>query len=232
MHDYGQISDHLYYSEAMDSNNQYVFIGCIEKLKQYRTDDHELVKEYLFVEDVFSVVTTFDGKYAFAGISDGSVHQICVDSQTVIKDYGQIHHNFSICTMALPRDNNFFITGGNDPHVRKTSIPNRKVVQGSDITIPNRIRTMQLAPGNEILFVCHGFCNLKSIDLTDGTSKLDFETDKTAKGHGLKKILVTRDGGYMYTISNLSEFKRWSVWGRALVQDFGHLKTKIRLICD
>jgi hypothetical protein len=65
------------------------------------------------VTHIQSVITTFDRKHAFAGLTDGSLHQICIDSQKVIKNYGKVHETW-IISIAVSRDNSFLITGGRD----------------------------------------------------------------------------------------------------------------------
>lgn len=60
-------------------------------MKQYRVNDHQLVKEYPFNEAISSVITTFDSKHAFAAKEDGFLHQISIDRKQVIKNYGEIH---------------------------------------------------------------------------------------------------------------------------------------------
>jgi hypothetical protein len=66
--------------------------------------------------------------------------------------------------MAVSRDSNFLITCGHprgDFHVRKISIKSQEVVK--DFCTKDKIRkkTIQLAPGDESLFLFDEHCNLK-----------------------------------------------------------------------
>jgi hypothetical protein len=72
--------------------------------------NHQLVKKYTFNGSISALVTTFDNNYVFVSISDGSLQQICIDSQRIIKDFGGIG-GIKINSMAVTRDNKFLITG-------------------------------------------------------------------------------------------------------------------------
>jgi WD40 repeat protein len=216
---------------ATTSDSQYLFVSCQKNLKQFRVADYELVKEYTFKSRIGSVVTTFDRKHAFVGISNGSLHQICIDSQKVIKNYGKIHSD-PIISMAVSRDNNFLVTGGEDKRVTKISIPNQIVVKDYSKICHYSVAGIQLAPGDESLFVYDGECNLKLIDLTDGTIIHDFALIHKGFAYGIQSMLVTKDGEWLFTCSSDGKLKKWSVRDRALEQDFGKLAHRIRSICD
>ena len=169
-HDYGNMTDGSSGIFGMATTSEYVFLGCAQQLKQCRIDDHELVKSYPFQKDIISVITTFDSRHAFVGLTDGSLHQICIDSQTVIKDYGVNDGGDFVISMAVTRDNNFLITGLYTGTIKKISIPNQKVVKDFDRICDWMIVNMQLAPGDESLSVYDEKCNLKLVDTTDGTT--------------------------------------------------------------
>jgi WD40 repeat protein len=176
------------------------------------------------------VVTTFDGKHAFVGLFDGTLYQICIDSQKVIKNYGKIHDT-AINSMAVSRDNKFLITGGFDQRILKISIPNQKVVKQFRKIMNYYTKTIHLGPGDESLFVfdCEG--NLKLIELTDGTTVHDFGRVYNGEVLGLEQSLVTRDGEHLFTSID-QELKQWSVRGRAPLRDFGELTHSIGSMCD
>jgi len=109
-HDFGLMNDCAALRSITTSpDNVYLFVACHLILKQYRINDHELVKKYSFDELITSVVTTFDNKYVFVGMYE-NLHQICIESQKVIKDYGAVHYH-KIHLMVVTRDNKFLITG-------------------------------------------------------------------------------------------------------------------------
>jgi WD40 repeat protein len=214
----------------MTSDSQYIFVIGMKSLKQYRVDDHKLVKEYPLKRGTRSVITTFDGKHAFVGLFDGSLHQICIDSQKVIKNYGKIQDT-AINSMAVSRDNKFLIIGGFDQRILKISIPNQKVVKKFRKIMNCRTNTILLGPGDESLFVFDSEGNLKLIELTDGTTVHDFGRVYHGEVRGFQQSLVTRDGEHLFT-SIGKELKQWSVRGRAPVQDFGKLTDPIHSMCD
>jgi hypothetical protein len=74
------------------------------------------------------VITTPDNKYAFVGLVGGSRVQICIDSQTIIKDYGEIHADI-IRSMAVTTESNFMIICGDNMRVKKISIESQEVVK-------------------------------------------------------------------------------------------------------
>jgi hypothetical protein len=76
--------------------------------------------------------------------------------------------------MAVTRDNNFLITSSDDYRLRKISIPSQKVVKGFDVITPGMKPTMQVAPGDESLFVHDQYFYLRLIHLTDGITIHDF----------------------------------------------------------
>lgn len=230
-HDYGEISDYEICSMATTSDNKYVFVGCGKRLKQYRVDSHKLVKAYRFNASVNSVITTFDSKFAFARLFNGSLHQLCIRDKTVSKHYGEIAEYF-IPSMVVTRDNNFLIAGYLGEGVRKIMISNKKVVKDLYPIIPGEIATMQLTQGDESLFVYDFQGNLKLVDLADGTTIHDFTRGHPEANDRFQEILVTRDGEYLLTTSDERGFKQFSVRGRALVRDFGRLAGLIMSICD
>jgi hypothetical protein len=120
-------------------------------LKQYRVDDHELVKAYPFNTCVDSVIKTLDSKLAYVHLAMGSLHQICIDSQTVIKDYVEFYnHNYG--TLKVTSDK-YSLIMSEGTCVKKISIPDKKVVKDLGGITPQWITATQLAPGDQSLFV-------------------------------------------------------------------------------
>ncbi len=111
------------------------------------------------------MITTLDNKYAFVGLVGSSLVQICIDSQTIIKDYGEIHGDI-IRSMAVTTDSNVLITYGDDMRVKKFSIESQEVVKDFPLKY-GYYQTIMLAPGDDSLFVYDENCGLKLIDLAD-----------------------------------------------------------------
>lgn len=88
------------------SDGKYLFVTCFSALAQFRIDTHELVITYRFGKDLQTVTTSWDSMYAFVGHVDGSLSQICGESQTVTKDYGKIYSD-RILRLAVTRNNSF-----------------------------------------------------------------------------------------------------------------------------
>lgn len=176
------------------------------------------------------MVTTFDNKHIFVGLNGGSLHQICIDSHRVIKDYGNVHTH-DISTMAVTRDNNFLITGGLDKRVKKISIIEQELVKDFGKICFDWIQSIQLAPCDKRAFVYDYLCGVKLIDLISGKTVKDL--GRVHHGYStFQGMLATRDGRYLLTSSSDGTFKQWSVRERALVQDFGQLLPQIWCICD
>jgi hypothetical protein len=221
------------------SDGKYLFVACFSALAQFRIDTHELVKTYRFGKDPQTVTTSWDSKYAFVGHVDGSLTQICVESQTVTKDYGKIHSD-RILRLAVTRDNNFLVTGNESGEAKIISIESQTIFRefdkiGGQIAGDNlfwNIGATQLARGDQSLFPYDDSCNLKLMDLTDGTTIKDFgQAHDSWVGPGKSKV-ATGGGEYVFTISKKGDLKQWSVAGVALVGHFGNISDKIYGICD
>jgi hypothetical protein len=90
----------------------------------------QMIKDYGIVFDndgVFSIITTPDIKYLFAGSSvGGRLKQISLESQEVVHDYGKIHDGTIAC-LETTRDTKWLIIDSNDKHVYRISVENREV---------------------------------------------------------------------------------------------------------
>jgi WD40 repeat protein len=231
-YDYPRLLKTTILSIATTPNNQYLLVGCFLELRLYQLNNHKIVKKHHFPSAINSVITTSDNQWAFVGLQVGSICQISLDSHTVIKSCNKTTCQ-PIYSMAVTRDNNFLITGGSDFfHVGKISIKSQEVVK--DFCRKDRmfIKTIQLAPGDQSLFVYGRHCVLKLIDLTDGRVIKDFGNVHSSNAYWFQGILVTRSGEYLFTSGNNGGFKQWSVRGRALVQDFDKLTPQINCVCD
>jgi WD40 repeat protein len=200
-------------------------------LVQYRIDDHQFVRRYKLNYIIYSITTTLDSKHIFVGLPNGSLHQICIDSGKLIKDYGKIHDE-PIFSMVVTRDNNFLITCCSDETVKKISITKQRVEKDFGQILGHSFRTMQLAPGDESAFVYNYDCDLKLIDLTDGTTIKHFGEVHNDLANFSQRIEVTRDRQYLFTSSNQDGLKQFSVRDRALVQDFSRLGHEICSISE
>jgi WD40 repeat protein len=116
-----------------------------------------------------TVITTLDSKHVFVGLADGSLHQICIETRTVIKDYGVIHRN-EIGTMVVTRDSDLLITGSYDLCARKFSIQNQEPIPDwrHDRIFFYRVATFRLTPDDQGLFVFDDNGDLELVDLVEG----------------------------------------------------------------
>ena len=220
-------------------DGEYLFVACFCALVQFRIDNYELVKTYRFGKDLQTVTATRDCKYVFVGFFDGSLNQICVESQTVTKDYGKIHVD-RIMRLQVTRDNKYLITGNEGGEAKIIEIESQKIVKdfdqiGSEIDPEigyKNVGTTQLARGDQSLFVYDDSCKLKLMDLTDGTTIKDFgRAHDSWVGPG-QSIIATGDGQHVFTISKIGDLKQWSVADVALVGHFGEISNQICGICD
>lgn len=152
------------------------------------------------------MITTPDNKYAFVGLVVSSLNQICIDSQTIIKDYGEINADI-IRPMAVTTDSNSLITFGDDMRVKKISIESQEGVKDSPLKF-GYYQTIMLAPGDDSLFVYDVNCGLKFIDLADGGIIKDYGRCKNGKPHYSRGLLVTRDKESLFTKSYEGELKQ------------------------
>jgi DNA-binding beta-propeller fold protein YncE len=109
-------------------DNQYVFVSGTWELEQWHIKTHTRVKKYIFNSQNKSVATTFDNKHVFVGLQDGSLWQICVKGQTVIRDYGKILE-FGITSIAVTRDGQFLVVAGHGAYLAKISIGRGEIVK-------------------------------------------------------------------------------------------------------
>jgi hypothetical protein len=90
LYDYGKGRRQIH-AIATTFDNKFLFLAWDRDLLQYQLDDHTLAKIYHFDQGIWSVITTYDNKHAFIGLDSGSIHQICIDSHTMIKYYDKVH---------------------------------------------------------------------------------------------------------------------------------------------
>jgi hypothetical protein len=109
--DYGKIGGNSISALVTSLDNKYVFANPENSVLQYRIDTGELVKKYGFDTKAWEMVLTCDSKYMFCHNGNspgpGNLHQICLKTQKVIKNYGQITRMSDITRMAFSRDNEF-----------------------------------------------------------------------------------------------------------------------------
>jgi DNA-binding beta-propeller fold protein YncE len=86
------------------------------------------MRKFRVLANICSTIATFDKKYVFVGLSNGTLNKICLHSQEVTINFGGIHHK-DLREMAVTRDRNYLITCGHDGTVTKISITNQEVVR-------------------------------------------------------------------------------------------------------
>jgi hypothetical protein len=216
---------------AATFDSKYLFVGSCQDLIQYRIDDHELVKEYPLEALIFSVVTTYDNRHVFAGQESGSVHQICIETQKVIKCYPGIDDT-TIYSMTVTRDSEWLITCNASGKGRKISIGNQQPGKDFRKICKASISNIVVAPGDENLFVYDRESNLKLIDLADGMTIKYFRRVHYSEVPLFQMMLVTRDGQHIFTSSIFGGLKQWSVRERAMVADLSAELDYINCLCD
>lgn len=165
------------------------------------------------------------------GLQGGSLYQIYIEIQTVIKDYGKID-NIPMISVAVARDNNFWVVYSQDDHVRKISITSQRVVKEFGKIYDNLIQAIALPPGDKSLFVFDGECNLKLIELDYGKRIKDFGRVHPGDVDHFQRTLVTRDGEYLFTSDNGGGLKQCSVRDKALVQRWMELSLGLMSVSD
>jgi WD40 repeat protein len=113
---------------ATTFDNEHFFSSVGNSLRQYQVDDHTFLKKYLVSATICASVATFDKRYVFVGLTNGTLNKICLHSQEATINFGGIRHYY-LWEVAVTRDSNFLITCGHDGTVRKISITNQEVVK-------------------------------------------------------------------------------------------------------
>jgi hypothetical protein len=116
--------------------------------------------------------------------------------------------------------------------VKKISITEQQqVFRDFGKVCQNAITAVLLAPGDASAFLYDSLCNLKLIDLGDGSRIMDFGQVHLV-GSYWEGAVLAQGGECLFTSSEQGEFKEWSVRSRALVQDLGGVSEEIGPICD
>jgi WD40 repeat protein len=77
---------------------------------------------------ITSIALTPYGKYLFAGTRNGSIKQICLETQKLVHDYCQVHDQIISC-LQITRDSKYLVSAGHDTSVQKISITDKAVVE-------------------------------------------------------------------------------------------------------
>lgn len=116
--------------------------------------------------------------------------------------------------------------------VKKISITEQQqVFKDFGKVCQNAITAVLLTPGETSAFVYDSVCNLKLIDMGDGSTIMDFGKVHLV-GSYWEGAVLAQGGECLFTSSEQGEFKEWSVRSRTLVQDLGLLSEEIGPICE
>jgi WD40 repeat protein len=153
-------------------------------LKQFSVRHGKMIIDYGRNFGFESIITTPDNKWLFASCREGYLMQICLKSQQVVHDYGQIHDQdlepfiggvySSIRCFETTRDSKWLFTGGIDGHVKRISVENRAVDQDFWKVCEHWVLSMKITPDNEKLLVGGNLGELKLISSKDGDLIKDF----------------------------------------------------------
>jgi hypothetical protein len=157
-----------------------------------------MIKDYsaLIRHGIWSMITTPDGKYLFAGGDFGKLMQICVESLEVVHDYGQVQDDHISC-LQTTRDSKYVITGAG-MRVKRISIEDRAVDKDFGPVCPDYITAMKISGDQDKLFIGDLFGNLRLMSLADGTLIKDF--GKSHDGE-ITRIVITLDEKFFLTSS-------------------------------
>jgi hypothetical protein len=101
---------------------------------------------------------TFDSKFVFVGFYGGFLHQVSIQHEKIVKEYGPVH-NSDITAMAVTQDSAFLITGSRDRHIKKISVKSMEVVKDFGKICSTYIMGIQLTSLDKDLFVYDSMCN-------------------------------------------------------------------------
>jgi len=92
--------------------------------------------------------------------------------------------------------------------------------------------TFQVAPCDKGLFIYDQESGLKLIELTEGKIIKDYGMIQDSGGNLPQRMLVTRDGKYLFTGHQDGKLQQYSVRARTLVQESSWTGLCICSICD
>ena len=104
---------------AITFDNKFLFSSYGVILRQFSVQNHSLVKAYILRGYISSIAITPDNKHVFIGSHKGTLVQMCIETQEVIKDYGRLHCA-PICSMVVTGGSEFLVT--TDDHGRTNKI--------------------------------------------------------------------------------------------------------------
>jgi len=129
-------------------------------------------------------------------------------------------------------DNKFLITSCSSKRVRAVSIENQEVVKDFRRVCSGLIETIQLSPNDSSIYIYDCNCCLKEIRLADGAKIKDYGKVHEKSANWFQRMLVTRDGQYLFTSSDDGNLKQFSVRGKTLVKNISIAGHEIWSICN
>jgi WD40 repeat protein len=220
------------YGMTLSHDNKYLFACYSMSVVQHEINDPFNKKSYNFDRYTQTVITTYDNKWAFVAFIDGSVSQICLDTQKIIKTYSLVH-NYYIKTNAGTRDNKYLITASNDKRIRKLSIETGQHDTGF-YTGPyqDQLWEIQLALDAKSLFVWSIEHKLNLISLEDGKIIKSFGKNNHLGTSSHQTMVAIADGRYVFTCSRLGGLVQETVVGSTRPQIFKSPRKKIISVCN
>ena len=193
--------------------------------------DGQLIKEHgpVFAGyGVYSMATTHDNKWLFAGSTKGHLVQICLESQEVVHDYGIIHGD-SIECLQTTRDSKWLLTGSHDGRVQRISIENKEVDNDfGEVSDGQMIRSMKITADGEKLLVGDKQGKLTLISSTDGEVINGFGGSHE---YYISAIVMGADEKTFFTSSRDGALKQWNLEDNSLVTDHGNIIDDILCLC-
>jgi WD40 repeat protein len=198
------------------------FINNREKLMCWSVSQEKVTKNYgkIMTGEIHSMVQTSGKNYLFLSDCNGSVKQLDVKKQKVLRDYGK--HHILNTFIAITSDDRYlytsdFLVGG---WLKQFSVRSGKMIKYWGSTFHDGVSSMIITPDNKWLFAGNYDEHLEQISI-----------DSQQKVHDYGKIhdseiccmQTTRDSKWLITGFYDGHIKRISVENREVAKDFGQV---------
>lgn len=204
-------------SQAITYDDQYLFTSDLTtgRLFQWETKGNLVVKKYENIFDldegtfeILKLLVTYDNDYLFVTNFTGSLSQIDIKSQSVVKRYGQICEYY-IWAMAAFTSNDYLIICDQNGHLLKISIGKQQVAFDFGKVGGEFTQCQAISSDNQTIYLASKQA-LKLVSATTGTIIKDLGN---IHDDPIYSIVFSTDKESLFTASCSGQLKKWQVKG-------------------
>jgi hypothetical protein len=213
LRDYGKLGDPVFRLEILP-DDMHLFVlssggeggNFLTFLVQYNINSHQVVKlcdyqEYA-MSRMESILAAVDSKDLFIGFQNGNLIQMCVNTHTVTKDFGNVHSD-GIVSMAQTRDGNWLVVGTFDGWIKKISMTGVEVTSWQLCDRRKSVDAIIMGPQDQSFFVW--IYDMDLVDLVEGAHEMD----------------LVDFGGGVYEMNHMYELDRINLKNGTKMHSFG-----------